>query len=265
MHAIASQESLNRLVIYILSPESLDSPETGAATFISSPFANSLMFIIGHRGARGVEPENTLRAMRVGMRCADYVEVDARLSGDGIPVVLHDATVDRTTNGNGPVNALSAAELRLLDAGKGEKVPTLEEVCREVRGSCGLFCEIKEPGSEAAVCGVLAREAPDDLWIVSFHAASLQAARQLLPRAGTGLIVSRLADDLPGKAVRLGVSAILLKFDLLSPDLIAACHDQGLRVVSWTLDTPEEFGTAARLGVDGLASDDPCAARRFFG
>ena len=223
------------------------------------------MFIIGHRGAKAVEPENTLRSLREGIKCADYVEIDARLSSDGVPVVMHDATVDRTTNGNGPVNSFTLAGLRTLDAGKGEKVPTLEEVCREVRRACGLFCEIKEPGSEEAVCRVLSREGVEDLWIVSFHAESLNAARALLPLAKTGLIVSRTAGDLPGEAVHLGAGSILLKYDLLSPSLVAACHDQGLLVISWTLDTPAEFEKAAGFGVDGLASDDPCAARRFFG
>lgn len=223
------------------------------------------MFIIGHRGARAIEPENTLRAVRAGMRCADFIEIDARMSREGVAVVMHDATVDRTTDGRGAVGSFTLAELRMLDAGNGERIPTLEEACREVRGTCGLFCEIKEPGSEKAVCGVLSREAPDDLWIVSFHPESLSAARGLLPRAATGLIVSRMADDLPGQAVGLDARAILLKYDLLSPDLIAECHDQGLRVISWTLNTPAEFGTAAGWGIDGLASDDPCAARRFFG
>ncbi len=223
------------------------------------------MLIIGHRGAKAVEPENTLRAIRAGMKCADYIEIDARLSRDGIPVVMHDPRVDRTTDGRGAVNAFTLAELRTLDAGKAESIPTLEEACREVRGTCGLFCEIKEPGSEKAVCGVLSREAPDDLWIVSFHPESLSAARLLLPGAGTGLIVSRMADDLGGEAVQAGAGAILLKYDLLSPDLVDECHDQGLRVISWTLDTTAEFEKAARSGIDGLASDDPCAARRFFG
>jgi glycerophosphoryl diester phosphodiesterase len=223
------------------------------------------MFIIGHRGAKAVEPENTLRAIREGMKYADYVEIDARLSRDRIPVVMHDPTVDRTTDGRGPVNSFTIAELMTLDAGKGERIPSLEEVCRAVRGSCGLFCEIKEPGSEVIVCGVLGREAPRDLWIVSFHAESITAAHQYLPRVPTGLIVSRMGSDLPEQAADLGADAILLKYDLLTTDLVSACHDRSLRVISWTLNTPAEFEKAAGFGIDGLASDDPCAARRFFG
>lgn len=223
------------------------------------------MFIIGHRGAKAAEPENTLRAVREGMKCADYVEIDARLSRDGVPVVMHDSTVDRTTDGRGAVGSFTLAGLRTLDAGSGERIPTLEEVCREIRGVCGLFCEIKEPGSEEAVCGVLSREAPEDLWIVSFHAGSISAARDLLARAKTGLIISRMSGDLAGQAAEIGAAAILLKYDLLSPDLINACREHSLRIISWTLDTPAEFEKAAGLGIDGLATDDPCAARKFFG
>ena len=78
------------------------------------------MFIIGHRGARAVEPENTLRAIRAGMRCARYVEVDVRLTRDRVPVILHDAGLERTTEGRGPVGDLGFTDVRRLDAGKGE-------------------------------------------------------------------------------------------------------------------------------------------------
>ena len=110
------------------------------------------MLIIGHRGAKGEEPENTLRAVRAGMACAESVEVDVRLSLDGVPVVMHDPLLDRTTNGTGPVNEYTKETLQTLDAGEGEKIPTLEEVCSLVAGHCGLFLEIKEPGSEEQVC-----------------------------------------------------------------------------------------------------------------
>jgi glycerophosphoryl diester phosphodiesterase len=222
------------------------------------------MFIIGHRGARAVEPENTLRAIREGMKCADYTEIDARLSKDRIPVIIHDATLDRTTDGTGPVGSYTARELRKFEAGKGEKIPTLEEVCLLVTGKCGLFCEIKEQGSEEEVCSVLTRTGPKNLYIVSFHHQSLTAARSLLPSARTGLIISTTDDNLPELAANLGVQAVLLIWNLVNPDLVMACHDRGLEVVSWTLDTPAEFGKAADLGIDGLASDNPCAARRFF-
>ena len=222
------------------------------------------MFIIGHRGARAVEPENTLRAMKTGMTCADYIEVDVRLSCEGIPVIMHDPMLDRTTNGTGPVNAHTLEELKSLDAGRGESIPTLEEVCRLVSGRCGLFVEIKEPGSEEAISRVIREFGLKDLFVVSFHQESIIAALAHLPGVRTGIIVSKDTASLPGAAQELGIDAVLPKFALLNDALIAEYHARDLLVVSWTLNTPEEFMVAAHLGIDGFASDDPCKARRYF-
>jgi len=223
------------------------------------------MFIIGHRGARAVEPENTLRAVKEGIKCADYVEIDASLSKDRIPVVIHDATLERTTNGTGPVGSYTLEELRKFDASSGEKIPSLEEICLQVTGRCGLFCEIKEQGSEEEVCAVLNRAGPKNMYIVSFHPAILTIVHHLLPSVKTGLIISRMVDDLIEKAVNLGVDAILLKWNLVSQELVASCRNSNLVIISWTLNMLVEFERASRLGIDGLASDDPCAVRRFFG
>jgi glycerophosphoryl diester phosphodiesterase len=86
------------------------------------------MLIIGHRGAKAIEPENTLRALAKGMECADFVEIDVRMSRDNELVVIHDRTLERTTNGKGQVNDFTLEQLKELDAGKGEKIPTLKEV-----------------------------------------------------------------------------------------------------------------------------------------
>ncbi len=222
------------------------------------------MLIIGHRGAKGVEPENTLRAIRTGMACADYVEVDARLSRDGIPVIMHDPMLDRTTNGTGPVNGYNLNELKPLDAGRGEQIPTLEEVCSLVNGHCGLFVEIKERGSEALVCSVIRQNQPENLYIVSFHPEVIGSAKDLLSGVKTGIIYSRALADLPGVAAGLGADAILLKFALLSGDMVKECRNKNLLIISWTLDSPEEFQMASDLGIDGLATDYPCKARHYF-
>ena len=222
------------------------------------------MFIIGHRGARGVEPENTLLAVQTGMACADYVEVDARLSRDRIPVIMHDLLLDRTTNGKGPVNEYTVEELRTFDAGKGEQIPTLEEVCSLVKGHCGLVVEIKEPASESLICSVLGQNPPENLFIVSFHPESILTVKDLFSGVKTGIIYSRILADLPGDAKELGADAILLKFALLTGELVSACRKKNLLIISWTLNAPEEFRIAHDLGIDGLATDDPCRARHYF-
>lgn len=255
-----------------LEPERKKEFFNGQATIDPLPLSRCLvkpdegitMWIIGHRGARGMEPENTLRAVRAGMACADYVEVDVRLSLDGIPVVMHDPLLDRTTNGTGPVNEYTKETLQTLDAGDGEKIPTLEEVCSLVAGHCGLFLEIKEPGSEGPVCRVLKKKMPERLYIVSFHPESIVSMQRLLPGVNTGIIVSRHLADPPGVAAGLGVPAILLEFGLLTRDLIEECRKREIALISWTVNKPEEFRKADDLNIDGIVSDHPCRARHYF-
>ena len=225
----------------------------------------SLMFIIGHRGARTGAPENTLLAVRTGMQCADFVEVDVRLSADGVPVIMHDETVNRTTNGTGPVHGYTLHDLKRLNAGEGEQIPTLEEVCHLVFEECGLVVEIKEPGSEAPVFTTLRRNPPRDLVIVSFHPESITAARARLPGVRTGIISSHPALDLPALAGNIGADMVLPKFDLVIPDLVRECRERGLLVIAWTLNTEDAFRRAQVLGIDGFATDDPCAAAHYFG
>ena len=225
----------------------------------------SLMFIIGHRGARAVAPENTLRAISRGMGCADAVEVDVRLSRDGVPVIMHDETVDRTTNGSGPVHGYTLEELKQLGAGAGELVPKLEEVCSLVKEKCGLVVEIKEPGSEAPICAILQENLPRDLVIVSFHPECIIAVKALLPGVRTGIISSHHALDLPALAGNIGAEVVLPKFDLVIPDLVRECRERGLLVIAWTLNTEDAFRRAQVLGIDGFATDDPCAAAHYSG
>jgi len=197
------------------------------------------------------------------MKCAEFVEVDVRLSRDRVPVIIHDADLDRTTNGRGQVGEMTIGELAILDAGEGEHIPSLCEVCELVKGECGLFVEIKEPGSEMEVCAVLDREAPSPLWVVSFHYAILETVSEILPDAVTGLIYSRPLPGGVGFAVRKNLQALLPRFDLLSLDLVVAAHERGIKVVPWTLNEPLEWARAVESGVDGFATDNPCAAEEW--
>ncbi|MBP1929636.1 glycerophosphoryl diester phosphodiesterase [Methanolinea mesophila] len=222
------------------------------------------MFIVGHRGARALEPENTLRAIRRGMGCADYVEIDARMTNDGRVVVIHDPTLDRTTDGTGEVKEYPFDTLREFDAGLGERIPALEEVSREVKDTCGLFVEIKEEGSEEDICRIIRDSGPSDVYFVSFHQESLSRVKELLPGARTGLIFSKDTGDSFRRAITIKTHAILPKFTLLSEDLVTKAHKEHLQVIPWTLNGEPEFARAQRLGVDGFATDDPCKAREFF-
>lgn len=222
------------------------------------------MYIVGHRGARSPGPENTCKAVRYAMRCAEYVEVDIRLSRDRVPVIMHDPTIDRTTNGSGRVADMTYGELSALDAGEGEHVPSLMEVCSLVRGICGLFVEIKEPGSELEVCKILDKEAPSPLLVVSFHRASLEMVSEMLPGTATGFIYSRPVPDAPTMASRKNIRLILPRSDLLTPELVADAQSRDIEVVPWTLDDLELWEKAKKMGVDGFVSDNPCSARQWL-
>ena len=222
------------------------------------------MIIIGHRGARALEPENTLRAIRRGMQCADYVEIDVRMSSDGELVVIHDPTLERTTNGSGQVKDHTLRELLELDAGKGEKIPRLAQVLELVRGSSGLVVEIKEPGTEHLISGEVGHCRPDKLLFVSFHEESIAAISKEMPDAATGLIISDKHPANIGSARILGAAVILTKMSMLKSSMVKQAHDNGLLVVAWTLNSVEDYQAAGAMEVDGIATDDPCAARDFF-
>jgi glycerophosphoryl diester phosphodiesterase len=218
------------------------------------------MQVIGHRGARAVEPENTLRALREGMRCADTVEVDLRRTGDGVLVVMHDATLDRTTNGHGPIGALTLAAVQRLDAGKGEKVPTFREVLELAGGRCGLFAEIKEPGTEDLACTLIRETGTRSVTVVSFHASVIRRVQEY---AGirTGLIVSGGTANPAVSALDLGADVLLPRFGLVTPALVTEAHRGGLSLVAWTVNADAEIRRALDLGIDGIATDDPCHTR----
>ncbi|MDK2891347.1 MAG: glycerophosphoryl diester phosphodiesterase [Methanoculleus sp.] len=222
------------------------------------------MLIIGHRGARALGPENTLLALRRGMACADLVEVDVRLTRDGIPVVIHDATVDRTTDGTGPVKEYTIEDIRKLDAGEGETIPTLREALDLVQGEKGLVVEIKEPGTEAIVASVIMGRMPDRLFLVSFNPGSVAMAKNLLPGAQAGLIYSGETADPIALARSVQADLILPRRDRVSREVVERAHNAGLLVVPWLLNTADDIDEAIRIGVDGFASDDPCAARRYL-
>lgn len=221
------------------------------------------MQVIGHRGARALEPENTLRAVARGLECVEWVEVDVRLSRDGIPVVIHDPSVDRTTDGKGLVREMALADLRRLDAGQGERIPFLQEVLDRVGHRGGLVVEAKEVETVPAISPLLREYGTQDVMLVSFHAGALPAARSLLPGLATGLIVSRPEGDPVEMALRAGAGTVLPRLDLVSEELVRAARERGIRVIPWTLNSRDEVRRAVALGADGFATDDPCAAREW--
>lgn len=217
------------------------------------------MVITAHRGAGFLEPENTLRALRRAIALGvDQIEVDARLTRDGRVILMHDPTVDRTTNGVGRVADLTLAQLRQLDAGLGELVPTLEEALACVRGKVVLQIELKEAHTAAAVVrAVVAAGMEDAVIVTSFVHRWLQEVHTYHPRIRTGALWTRPPHDVVQRARRLGVHALHVWHGHIDEQLVATAHAHGLLVRAWNANHAEEMRRLIALGVDAISSDRP--------
>lgn len=152
---------------------------------------------IAHRGASASEPEDTLRAFKeaVGLG-ADMIEVDVRLSKDGLPVIIHDASLERTTKGTGYVRDKTLLELKELDAGQGERIPTLQEAIDFARGKCGLYIELKDQATPGPVVETIrANGFEGEAIICSFDHALLRQVKELAPEIPTSVLVGETSGD----------------------------------------------------------------------
>ncbi|MEU8508125.1 glycerophosphodiester phosphodiesterase family protein [Streptomyces brevispora] len=212
---------------------------------------------IGHRGVMGVEPENTLRsfvhAEQAGM---DLIELDLHLSKDGALAVMHDAEVDRTTDGKGPIAEKTLAELRELDAGRGERVPVFEEVLDAVGSP--LQAEIKDVAAARTLAEVMRRrDLVDRVEVISFHDEAIAEIAQLVPGVRTALVASRWGDDVTGRAKAVGATRLVLNVRRITLELVERAHAEGLTVVGWVVNTQDHLRLARGLGLDGATTDFP--------
>ncbi|MET7645185.1 glycerophosphodiester phosphodiesterase family protein [Streptomyces sp. NPDC005426] len=212
---------------------------------------------IGHRGVMGVEPENTLRsfvhAEQAGM---DLIELDLHLSKDGALAVMHDAEVDRTTDGKGPIAEKTLAELRALDAGQGERVPVFEEVLDAVRSP--LQAEIKDVAAARTLAGVMRRrDLVDRVEVISFHDEAIAEIAQLVPGVRTALVASRWGEDVVDRAKAVGATRLVLNVRRITLELVERAHAEGLTVVGWVVNTQDHLRLARGLGLDGATTDFP--------
>jgi glycerophosphoryl diester phosphodiesterase len=228
------------------------------------------MLIIAHRGASGNAPENTLAAFRKAVALgATFIETDLHLSRDARFVAIHDATVNRTTNGQGAVHDMSLADLRKLDAGSwfgseftGERIPTLEEILEfSKKNDVVFYLEIKPGaawGGEHALVSAL-RETGEipRVVVISFDAAIVLNLRKIEPTLMTGLLYDGQIENPLDKAVEIGARQLAVRGDLVTPALIAQAKKKDLQVVCWTVNHPAHMRMLAAAGVDGIMSDYP--------
>jgi glycerophosphoryl diester phosphodiesterase len=212
---------------------------------------------IGHRGVMGVEPENTLRSfVRAEQAGMDAIELDLHLSKDGALAVMHDADVDRTTDGSGSIAAMTLAELRQLDAGGGQRVPVFEEVLDAVR--CPLQAEIKDVAAARALAEVMRkRDLVPRVEVSSFHDDAIAEISALVPGVRTVLIASRWGADVTDRAKAVGAHALALNIRRLTLETVETAHAEGLRVIGWVVNTQEHLRLVRALELDGATTDFP--------
>lgn len=229
--------------------------------------------VIAHRGFSGRYPENTLRSFREALKLpVDAIELDVRQTKDGVLIVLHDETLDRTTNGQGRARDFRWDELRQLDAGSwrgeafaGEPIPRLDEALALINGQVVVFVEIKEPGTEAAVVETIRRlRANSWVKIGSFYPQAIAAVRQLAPELPCSLIGSAKVGESDERfsafvqeALRCGANSVTVNHAALTPDRVRYCHQRCLFIGTWTVNTAERASEVIAMGVDAIASDYP--------
>ncbi|AQV94581.1 glycerophosphodiester phosphodiesterase [Cupriavidus necator] len=240
----------------------------GAVTADNWPYPRH----IAHRGAGKLAPENTLAAFRHGASFGYRMfEFDVKLTADGKPVLMHDATLDRTTTGSGRVDSLTLGEVALLDAGSwhsatfaGEPVPTLKAIARYTcaSGYC-INIEIKPvPGRETLTGAAVALDA-QSLWrgapvpplLSSFSDEALAAARRVAPELPRALLLDKLPADWLDRLRELDCVALDANHRVLNAKVIADAHAAGFRVLSYTVNDPERAAQLLAWGLDGLITD----------
>jgi glycerophosphoryl diester phosphodiesterase len=216
------------------------------------------MLKVGHRGARAYEPENTLRSFKKAIELGvDAVELDVRRTKDNEIVVIHDADVKKTTNGSGLVSELTLKEIKGLSTEKNEKIPTLEEALEALDKKVKVFVELKESGLEEHVLALVKKGGvKKSVVLVSFLEDALKKVREIDPEIETGLIYAKHKNPLK-TALDLKAQWLLAFYKFTHTANVQEAHENGLKIVVWTVNTPEEVAEMAKKGVDGVASDKP--------
>ncbi|MFH8989831.1 glycerophosphodiester phosphodiesterase [Streptomyces sp. NPDC017940] len=212
---------------------------------------------IGHRGVMGVEPENTLRSFVAAQAAGlDILELDLHLSKDGALVVMHDADVGRTTDGEGAVADKTLAELRDLDAGDGERVPVFEEVLDAV--TAPLQAEIKDVAAARALAEVMnGRDLTGRVEVLSFHDEALAEITRLVPGVRTALVASRYGTDVVERATAVGAGALVLNIRRLTLEIVEHARAAELRIIGWVVNTQDDLRLVRALQLDGATTDYP--------
>ena len=214
------------------------------------------MQVIAHRGASFLEPENTIRSIERAVKMgADFVEVDVRKSKDNKLVIMHDADINRTTDGKGLVKDHTVQELKNFDAGKGETIPTLDEVIECVKDRIGLVIEIKEPGTEGKVLEKIDENNLENVILTSFYHKSIKNTRKMNPSVDAGIIFTCQPVDVNQMASNACANIIFPSYRYMNEDMVKQAHENGISVYPWTVDDKGMFEKLVEMGVDGIVTN----------
>ena len=269
---LASALTLSFILVLVLGPSANKSHATSMFGTLRKPGDPAL--IAGHRGDRSAAPENTLPALQSALDGSMvYVETDIRLSADGVPVLIHDSTVDRTTNGSGAVSSLTLAELEALDAGSwfakayaGLRIPTLDSFLRLLAASDKkALLELKGEWSEDALASVTLLIDSHGLGrrvvLASFHVDTLAGMQNAAPDLPRLVIVRDLPDDPVALVLEYGAIGVVTSPAAVEddPTVVDRIHRAGLGILLYTLNQERNWQSALGLGVDGIITDKPSA------
>jgi glycerophosphoryl diester phosphodiesterase len=218
-----------------------------------------MVHIMGHRGAPAYEPENTRRSFRRALEMGvTAVELDVQLTRDGRLAVMHDATLDRTTNGRGRVRDFTMAELHRLDAGKGEPVPSLDEVLDLVQGRAQVLVELKHPEAAPALLQFFReRQAFQDARVISFWHPAVRWLKEQEPRLATGVLLVGCPADPVGLARAARADALVLQYAYVTRELVDAAHTADLQAYAWNIDDVDTLKPYLAMDLDAIGSNRP--------
>lgn len=211
--------------------------------------------LIGHRGYSARYPENTLLSLKKAVEVGcDGIELDVRLTRDNKVVVIHDKNLERTTNGKGPVAQFTLKQLKKLDAGHGEKIPTLEEVLAEIAG-VKLLIELKEYSEVICDKTVKLAGKRKNTFFVSFSIDAINNIKDINQKLKTGLIFSKPLIE-PERYVKI-IDALCPRLDRIDSQTAMFAREYKLDTYVWTVDTASELKEVLKYGVTGVVTNDP--------
>jgi len=229
------------------------------------------MLVIGHRGACGYEPENTLASFKKALDLGvDIIELDIYALKTGELVVIHDDMVDRTTNGNGYVVDFSMVTLRLLNAGKGEKIPLLSEVLDLINTKVPINIELKGFGTAMPVADLIQVYKSKMGWsdnnflVSSFDHTELAKFVRLMPSIRAGALILGIPIDYAAFAERLNLYSVICSVEFITPEFVNDAHSRKLKVFVFTVNEESVIKRMQSFNVDGVFSDYPDKVRSYL-